>query len=603
MIKSVHNYPISQLFDIDSSVVYAIPKYQREYTWGKVQWESLFDDITDNDPGYFLGSIICINQSDDALSTQSLELVDGQQRLTTLSLLFASIYDALSEHRGQLDDDQQVELINLKRKLVLKKNSNQLRVIPQVHNHNQSDYKAILSDIGIIDEHETAPYAGNRQIYRTIRYFENRIERIQEQSSDLVSELMTLLTKVNQACLVKIEVASHADAYTLFESLNNRGIPLSAIDLIKNRLLAVVDKQYPGQVDSYFQKWTRLLTLLGENYAVQERFFRQFYNGLKEDHQDVVQVPVATRTNLISIYEKLIDNNPVKLLKNLLSAGKCYELFLLQNLESLNEELKSPLINLDRIQGAPSYVLLLSLFINRESNGLNDALLAVIIDFLARFFVRRNLTDTPPTRDLTRLFMSIIDDLRGKQGEEILQTVQRRIIDSSSSDSRFKEVLEGPIYLENRDATRYILCRIAEQSMTRETWQDLWRYEKKKYVWTIEHIFPQGENIPENWVDMMAGGDRLLAVTIQEQCVHNLGNLTLSGFNSTLGVKNFVQKRDRMRNDKPVGYNNGLGLNADLIDKDSWSQELIDERTTRLVEVCLELFPLNNGEKNEGQRL
>ena len=98
MIKSVNNYPVSQLFDIEAGVVYAIPRYQREYTWGKNQWENLFDDVLENHPGYFVGSIIFINQSTDALSVQKLELVDGQQRLTTLSLLFASVYHALKSH-------------------------------------------------------------------------------------------------------------------------------------------------------------------------------------------------------------------------------------------------------------------------------------------------------------------------------------------------------------------------------------------------------------------------------------------------------------------------------------------------------------------------
>ena len=63
MIKSTHDYPVSQLFDIEAGVIYTIPRYQREYSWAKTQFESLFDDILENSPGYFLGSIICINQS------------------------------------------------------------------------------------------------------------------------------------------------------------------------------------------------------------------------------------------------------------------------------------------------------------------------------------------------------------------------------------------------------------------------------------------------------------------------------------------------------------------------------------------------------------
>ncbi|MBF4431999.1 DUF262 domain-containing protein, partial [Vibrio anguillarum] len=96
MIKSVKNYPLSALFSVDEKIIYAIPRYQREYTWGKWQWDTLFEDLLDNDPSYFLGSIICINQSMDTLAIQSLELVDGQQRLTTLSLLMTAIHHSYS---------------------------------------------------------------------------------------------------------------------------------------------------------------------------------------------------------------------------------------------------------------------------------------------------------------------------------------------------------------------------------------------------------------------------------------------------------------------------------------------------------------------------
>ena len=77
MIKSVNNYPVSQLFDIEAGVVYSIPLYQREYTGGKHHWESMFDDLLENDPDHFLGSMICINQSADALSVQKLDVITG----------------------------------------------------------------------------------------------------------------------------------------------------------------------------------------------------------------------------------------------------------------------------------------------------------------------------------------------------------------------------------------------------------------------------------------------------------------------------------------------------------------------------------------------
>ncbi|HON93957.1 MAG TPA: DUF262 domain-containing HNH endonuclease family protein [Sedimentisphaerales bacterium] len=597
MIKSVNNYPVSQIFDIEAGVVYAIPRYQREYTWGKNQWENLFDDVLENDPGYFLGSIICINQSTDALSVQKLELVDGQQRLTTLSLLFASVYHALKSHETDLDDEQRVELINLKRKLVLKKGDDQIRLIPQIQNNNNSDYRAVLAEIGVISECDVPAFAGNRKIFRAYRYFQDRIDEMANSRSNRLGAIMEFLDKVNHACLVKIEVASHADAYTLFESLNNRGMPLTAIDLIKNKLLARLESIEPGKVDHYFGHWNRLLGYLGDDYAIQERFFRQYYNAFKDQIKAVHQVPVATRSNLIQIYEKLINHDAKDCLQKISVAGRLYSLILSRNQDDTLNGLEKPIKDLERIQGAPSYLLMLYLLVRKDELELTNAHLTSIVELLVRFFVRRNLTDTPPTRDLTRLFMTVIDKISGLRADAILQSIEQQLVAVSATDEAFERKLNGPIYEENSGVTRFILCALAEQAMTKESWVDLWRFENKQFVWTIEHIFPQGENIPQSWITMIADGDEIKAKEIQQTHVHKLGNLTISGFNSALGNKSFEDKRDRVdRQGRAVGYKNGLKLNEDLATAEGWSVDQIDSRTDKLVQQVTQLFKLQRGE-------
>ena len=92
MIQNVSNKPVSELFSSENQVSYFIPKYQREYIWSKFNWESLFDDIDESAGGHFLGSIICINTQLDSFKAAELELVDGQQRTTTISLLYLAIY-------------------------------------------------------------------------------------------------------------------------------------------------------------------------------------------------------------------------------------------------------------------------------------------------------------------------------------------------------------------------------------------------------------------------------------------------------------------------------------------------------------------------------
>lgn len=593
MIKSVYNYPVSQLFDIDAGVVYAIPRYQREYTWGKYQWESLFDDVLENDPGYFLGSIICINQSTDALSVQKLELVDGQQRLTTLSLLFASVYEALKCHETDGNKEQDVELTNLKHKLVLKRVNGQIRLIPQIQNSNYADYRAVLAEIRIIDECDVPAYAGNRKIFRAYRYFQDRIDKMTNGRSNRVGTIMEFLDKVSRACLIKIEVASHADAYTLFESLNNRGMPLTAIDLIKNKLLARLEFIEPGTIDDYFVHWNRLLGYLGDDYAIQERFFRQYYNAFKDQLKAIHQVPVATRSNLIQIYEKLINHDAKDCLKNISTAGRHYSLLLSRNQDDVLNGLEKPIKDLERIQGAPSYLLMLYLLVRKNELEIKNAHLKPIVELLVRFFVRRNLTDTPPTRDLTRQFMTIIDNIGGLRADAIPQSIEQQLVYVSASDDTFQRKLEGPIYEENSGVTRFILCALAEQAMTRENWVDLWRFENKRFVWTIEHIFPQGENIPQPWIAMIADGDENKAKEVQQTHVHKLGNLTISGYNSALGNKSFEEKRDRMdRQGRYVGYKNGLKLNEDLATATSWSVEQVDLRTEKLVRQVTQLFKL-----------
>lgn len=592
MIKSVYNYPVSTLLDIESGIIYAIPRYQREYTWGRVQWDALLDDLLDNELHYFLGSIICINQSQDALAVQELELVDGQQRMTTVSILLAAIYDVFSK-QPNLVMDQQMELYNLRHKLILKKMPNQPRLIPQVQNNNQQDYFSVLGQIGVLQDIETVANAGNRRVFKAFRHFLSRINLYLEHSDDPITKLQGLLEKVNTATLVKIEVASTSDAYTLFESLNNRGVPLTAIDLIKNKLLAVLEAQDKGSIDKQYNRWKKVIDALGDDYAVQERFFRQYYNAFKPSLKQIVSVPVATKSNLIKIYEKLIARDAEVFLQTMIRMSEHYAQIVSYRAVPDQSKLSSLLLSLDRIQGTPAYLLLMVLFECKTDLKLQEVHLEQTVEFLISYFVRRNATDLPPTRDLTRIFMDVVESMMVLEGDEVVRHIQTRLKTESASDEQFEKSLKGPIYEDNKAVCRFVLCALEESRMTRETQVNLWALKGKQYVWTIEHIFPQGDNIPTSWVKMIANGDAELAEEYRQSYVHCLGNLTISGYNSTLGNKSFEDKKNRMDSQgRKVGYNNGLYLNESLITQDSWSVQQIEVRTNRLVAEVMEKYPL-----------
>ncbi|MDZ5711002.1 DUF262 domain-containing protein [Jeotgalibacillus haloalkalitolerans] len=603
MINNVTKAPISQLLDSERSYIYHIPKYQREYTWSKSQWENLFDDLTENDAGYFLGSIICINTITSALGDPEFEVVDGQQRLTTLSILLATLYGVLDDHRGELDEDNVSDLLQLKRKIVLKKDNNKIRVSPQIQNSNLEDYEYLMGELKILPSRKKPKNTGNRRIYKAHTYFKNRLLEEGENSVEKIKKWLLILEKVNAAIVVMIEVSTHADAYTLFESLNNRGTPLTAVDLMKNLLLAQVDQNKNSSIDVFFDQWTQILDLIGNEYKIQERFFRHYYNAFRttinepfKKGNESKKFPlgaIATRSTLLSIYQTMIKNDPEKFLDSIIRSARVYASILL-NEEDLPAEIKEHLKDLERIQGSPSHLLLLYLFENQAKLFLDDQTLSKIVSLLVKFFVRRNLTDVPNTRDLTKIFMDII--LLIEENDLIENNIYILIRDQlkrhSVDDMIFKDKLRGDIYEENAGAARFVLSKIAQQGMTKESKVNLWeRNKNNKYVWTIEHIFPQGKNIPQDWVDMIADGDVEKARDHQQNLVHTLGNLTITGYNSNLSNLPFITKRDKTdRNGLYIGFKNGINLNEDLKNAEAWKPEMINKRTENLVERILILM-------------
>jgi uncharacterized protein with ParB-like and HNH nuclease domain len=593
LIKSAQNYPISSILDTEAKVRFVVPKYQREYIWKKTHWEDLFDDVQSNPAGHFLGSIICINRAEDAYKVQELELVDGQQRLTTLSLFYAAIYAQFAKFQN-LDEETKHELYNLKYRLLIKGSKSVLRVEPSYQNKNFQDYRAVLSEAGVLKDAEQPANLGNRRIMKAYRYFEERLDQVNDKGKRLFSvpALRELMEKVNAASLVKIEVNSHSDAFILFESLNNRGEPLSALDLIKNKLLAVLEKQEADSIDENFKKWNRLLENLTDDYAVQERYLRQYYNAFKfKEKIGVKGFALATRSNIIQIYETLIDKNAEAIFNDLFDKAKLYNRIIAPNDDSVPQKVAKQFRDLERIGGAPAYVFLLYLLAERS-----NANLAPITEFLVKFFVRRSLTDQPPTRDLARNVIALIDVLRAKPNGDVLEIMEREFRRQGwiASQGLFRSKLEGNLYEENVDATRFVLCKIEESHETKEKFTDLWKRDSSgDYIWTVEHIFPQGPNIPQTWVKMIANGDETKAKEYREKYVHKLGNLTITGYNSKLGTKSFTDKRDRKDADgKLVGYKNGLHLNAYLRGKETWTLQDIESRTDAMVKEAMKLFSI-----------
>ena len=248
--------------------IFEIPEYQRPYVWKKEHWEALFTDITDNELGYFIGAIICVCKENNRF-----DVVDGQQRLTTLSIFLAAIYSVLKIQRKNLKDKLSEEEFDnfwenhidrfsqIKRSLTVKTYEGKFRtrVLPQ-NEDNIGDYICVLINAGLIDKNSLKyderigiihdKVDGRRLIPKAYEYFKKCIVeyaigdngKYKEDVAEQINRVVEILSKLNSAQLVMIKADSHSSANTLFEALNNRGEPLTITDLVKNRLFAALKK-------------------------------------------------------------------------------------------------------------------------------------------------------------------------------------------------------------------------------------------------------------------------------------------------------------------------------------------------------------------------
>ena len=347
-------------------------------------------------------------------------------------------------------------------------------------------------------------------------------------------------------------------------------------------------------------KWTQIIDNIGDTVSEQERFFRNNYNAFRKAFNDGdLSYPIAksaTQSNLLDIYAALTATHPAEVLETTCENSYIYAKVLLKKTDGLSKKMKEALRNLNDAEGTTSYILIMHLLKNQDELQLSEKDVVDVINGATKFQVRRNMTKFPPTNKMIPFFNTIVQtvDTGEKKGSDVVQYLLSELKAFSASDALFEDSLRDNVYTANKATTTLILRILAHEGMTAEDERDLWKVDDNgSPVWTIEHILPQGANLPSEWIDMIANGDADAATEIQKRYVHTIGNLTITGFNSNLSNKPFSEKRD-MKNasGKFIGYKNGLNLNEDVCNKDEWTTEEIRNRSDKLVKDILALFSI-----------
>ncbi len=584
---------LTQFINPQENVIYKIPTYQREYSWRVEHCEDLLNDILENEEYYFIGSIIWI--------TDTKEIIDGQQRLTSINLLLIAIYNRYLSFEES--EDISFKKSSLKRMLVSGMTN---RLILQKQGKNKDDFEYLIK-LNILKETCAKPNNfGNRRVSKNFNYFTDAIKDLS------LNELDSLFDKIGKLKFISAEVDDPQTAFTLFETMNNRGMELSAIDLIKNSYISKTSDE------NSIENWETLIDILGSE-SNQEQFLRNNYNAFKKEYNNL-QSPLvddakyslgnkATKSNVIKIYSSLVVRNDF--IEFLTTNAKFNSLLTGNDNPTIevSQEFKNYFKKFRNANATSSFTLLLYLLRNQVPFNISDNQMCSLFELILRFFIRRNITNNPSTGALPQIQMDIISSinkLANPDYNSVRTIIYNLFVAKTSPDDIIRQILNGDVYESIRDITRYLLCDLCEFEENNERrFIDLWEKKDEKYIWTIEHIMPEGNkeasNTPQCWIDMIKSGNQQYdnynnaqVIDLVKKYRHKIGNLTMTGYNSSLGNKSFIDKKNRTDdNGNPIGYNNGLSLNDYVYNQTQWHISNIEFRTNQIVELIISKLELN----------
>jgi len=414
---------------------------------------------------------------------------------------------------------------------------------------------------------------------------------------DYTESIKRIKSKIDTTALVKMIVKNPSSANNLFETINHRGMPLSAMDLMKNDILRSISQedleleQEEKNLDSAIEEWNVLIENI-ESPDEQIRFLRHFYISSYINDTNFV---MPSKSNIVDLYKRKYfeSDNKYALFTKMINASKTY--LFMTNFEKettgsykfKNDEdnnLKEYFLDLSRVNAKPSLSMFLWLLINEK----NNENIIEIYKYIKVFFLKRHITNMPEVKYLDGYFKEIILEFISNEDKDKLEIIKSHLESKEPNDTILKERLSGAMYDINSEVTRYILIelhKLLSPATVAET-LDLWqKNSKNNYIFTIEHILPQNEDIEDNWTaqkltvlewqniliekaitnNEFTEEEQKLIIERHIENIHKLGNLTMTAYNSSLSDDIFSKKLNAKDNDnKFIGFKNGVTLNSQL---------------------------------------
>lgn len=550
---------------------FIIPVYQRNYDWKIENCKQLYDDliqvIKNNSKTHFFGSIVSVYEP-SGRNTEFL-IIDGQQRLTTMSLLFFALYNLLEEKiiisedeslKDQIYEDFLVDKYQPQEKrMKLKPIKNDQKAFSKLFN-SKDDY--------IKDSNLTINYS----------YF---YERIQKQEIT-IDELFDAICRLE---IINITLNNEDNPQLIFESLNSTGLDLSEGDKIRNYILMGLPKQ---KQDEYYEKYWNCI----------EKCTKYDVSSFIRDYLSVKQLVIPSQKKVYINFKKYVEDSSLKIieiLEDLLSYAKRYNILLCEKTSS--KELNSCINRLNRLETTVTRPFFLEVLRLYDENQINLNEVAEAFSITESYLFRRTICDLP-TNALNKIFLLLNREIMRYDGTDSNYIEKLKFALLSKKDrARFPNdddfslmFTEKPIYQMNSKNKIYILERL-ENFGTLED-KDIYRhYDEGEY--SIEHIMPQ--HLTPAWIKEL--GDSY--EEIHDTWLHRIANLTLTAYNSKYSNSTFVEKKT-MKN----GFeDSGIRLNTYVSKKDKWTLAELRDRNDYLLKRALNIwaFPSTNYKPQEKQ--
>ncbi len=530
-------------FEENQNNQFVIPIYQRLYSWKKEQCEQLWDDIiktggNDQIKGHFIGSILYVR--DDDTHSSPLLIIDGQQRLTTITLLLTALRDHWSDKRKEIEDHY---LINND-----KDGDEKFRLIL-----SDSDKDTLLS---LIDKDRRKPSEPSVKIMENFELFEKWI-------SENTDKLETIFKGLEKLMIVWIALdKGKDDPQLIFESMNSTGKDLTQTDLIRNYILMGLE---PEKQKIFYEKYWRAME---EDFKQNETLFNQFV-------RHYLTIKTREIPNINKVYEAFKRYQQERGIETeaLLQDLQKYCGFFCRIVfkKEADKDLNKALGFLVDLEMDVIYPLLLELY-SDYSDGVLSKQDFIPIIYLTESYICRRAVCGLGTNSLNKVFPSFTKHI---QKDEYFKSLK----------AHFGYLTEKQRFPNNDEFKKLFITIDFYNFKKREYFLErLENFERKEPVnikeCTTEHIMPQ--TLTEKWERDLGGNFQ----AIHDKYLHTIGNLTLTGYNPEYSNKSFQEKQGMEGGFKQ----SPLRLNQSLKDLESFGEEEIEKRANDLADWALKIW-------------